>query len=210
MTFASRFLEQALKLPPAASRAIDVQRDLRTRMPDGAILHADRYAPRARPWPLRPPPPLVLIRSPYGRRRGWGLIFGRVLAERGFQAVIQSCRGTFGSGGTFDPFGPDERNDGLATVAWLRKQPWYPRSFGTCGPSYLGMVQWAIAAAAGEELGAIAAQVTSADFRAPFYPGGSFSPQTPLTRVCQAAGPGRPLGAGRTPLGDRGQRPPLA
>ena len=209
MTFASRFLEQALKLPPAASRAIDVQRDLRTRMPDGAILLADRYAPRARPWPLRPPPPLVLVRSPYGRRRGWGLIFGRVLAERGFQAVIQSCRGTFGSGGTFDPFGPDERNDGLATVAWLRKQPWYPGSFGTCGPSYLGMVQWAIAAAAGEELGAIAAQVTSADFRAPFYPGGSFSLETALTWVCQVAGQERPLGTVRNLLAERGRRPLL-
>jgi predicted acyl esterase len=70
MTFASRFLEQTLKLPPAVSRDIDVQRGLRVRMPDGVVLLADRYAPRARPWPLRPPPPLVLVRSPYGRRRG--------------------------------------------------------------------------------------------------------------------------------------------
>ena len=63
--------------------------------------------------------------------------------------LIQSCRGTFGSGGTLDPFGPDEHDDGLATVAWLREQPWYPGAFGTAGPSYLGMVQWAIAADAG-------------------------------------------------------------
>ena len=168
MTFASRFLGQALKLPPVASRDIDVQRDLRIRMPDGAVLLADRYAPRARPWPLRPSPPLILARSPYGRRRIWGLMFGRMFAERGFQAVVQSCRGTFGSGGTFDPFGPDEHDDGLATVAWLREQPWFPGSFGTCGPSYLGMTQWAIAADAGADLAAIAAQVTTADVRAPF------------------------------------------
>ncbi len=71
MTFASRFLEQALKLPPAASRAIDVQRDLRTRMPDGAILLADRYAPRARPWPLRPPPPLVLETASWRHGPTW-------------------------------------------------------------------------------------------------------------------------------------------
>jgi len=108
MTLASRFMGQALKLPPATSRTIDVDRDLRVAMPDGAVLLADRYAPRTRPWPLRPPPPLVLVRSPYGRRRSWGLLFGRLLAERGIQAVIQSCRGTFGSGGTFDPFGPGE------------------------------------------------------------------------------------------------------
>ena len=209
MTFASRFLEQALKLPPAVSRDIDVQRDLRVRMPDGAVLLADRYAPRARPWPLRPPPPLVLVRSPYGRRLIWGLMFGRMFAERGFQAVIQSCRGTFGSGGTFDPFGPDEHDDGLATVAWLREQPWYPGSFGTCGPSYLGMTQWAIAADAGEELAAIAAQVTTADFRAPFYPGGSFSLDTALTWLCQVAGQERPLATLRGRLAERGRRPLL-
>jgi len=209
MNFASRFLGQALKLPPAASRDIDVQRDLRVRMPDGVVLLADRYAPRTGPWPLRPPPPLVLVRSPYGRRRSWGLIFGRVFAERGFQAVIQSCRGTFGSGGTFDPFGPDEHDDGLATVAWLREQPWYPGSFGTCGPSYLGMTQWAIAADAGEELAAIAAQVTTADFRAPFYPGGSFSLETALSWLSSVGGQERPLGALRGALAQRGRRPLL-
>jgi len=209
MTFASRFMGQALNLPPVTSRAIDVQRDLRVPMPDGVLLLADRYAPRTRPWPLRPPPPLVLVRSPYGRRRSWGLMFGRLLAERGFQAVIQSCRGTFGSGGTFDPFGQDERDDGLATVAWLRKQPWYPGSFGTCGPSYLGMTQWAIAADAGADLGAIAAQVTTADFRAPFYPGGSFSLATAMGWVCQVAGQERPLATLRNQLAERGRRPLL-
>jgi uncharacterized protein len=209
MTFASRFLGQALKLPPVASRDIDVQRDLRVRMPDGVVLLADRYAPRTRPWPLRPSPPLVLVRSPYGRRRSWGLMFGRMFAERGFQAVIQSCRGTFGSGGTFDPFGPDEHDDGLATVAWLREQPWYPGSFGTCGPSYLGMTQWAIAAEAGDDLAAIAAQVTTADFRAAFYAGGSFSLETALTWLCQIAGQERPLATLRGRLAERGRRPLL-
>jgi putative CocE/NonD family hydrolase len=209
MTLASRFMGQALKLPPATSRTIDVDRDLRVPMPDGAVLLADRYAPRTRPWPLRPPPPLVLVRSPYGRRRSWGLLFGRLLAERGCQAVIQSCRGTFGSGGTFDPFGPDEHDDGLATVAWLRKQPWYPGSFGTCGPSYLGMTQWAIAADAGADLGAIAAQVTTADFRAAFYPGGSFSLDTAMGWMCQVAGQERPLATLRNQLAERGRRPLL-
>src|SRR5262249_59606348 len=78
MPSASRFMGQALKLPPIASRDIDVQRDLRVRMPDGTVLLADRYAPRTRPWPVRPPRPLVLVRSPYGRRRSWGLMFGRM------------------------------------------------------------------------------------------------------------------------------------
>jgi uncharacterized protein len=202
MTLASRFMGQALKLPPPSTRDVVVQRDLRVPMPDGVVLLADRYLPRGQDRP-----PLVLVRSPYGRRRTWGLLFGRMLAERGFQAVIQSCRGTFGSGGRFDPFGPDEHDDGLATVAWLRKQPWYPGSFGTCGPSYLGMTQWAIAADAGPDLKAIAVQVTTADYRAPFYPGGSFSLQTAFYWMCQVDGQERPLASVRNQMSQRGRRP---
>ena len=183
MTIASRFFERTMKLPPASHRDVQVERDLRIPMPDGVQLLADRYLPRGDGRP-----PLVLVRSPYGRRSIWGILFGRVLAERGFQAVIQSCRGTFGSGGAFDPFGPDEHDDGLATVAWLRAQPWYPGSFATTGPSYLGMVQWAIAADAGPDLKAMCPQVTTSDFRAPFYGGEAFSLQTALTWVNQVAG----------------------
>src|SRR5208282_4742947 len=178
MTIASRFFERAMKLPPAPNRAVQVQRDLRIPMPDGVELLADRYVPGGTGRP-----PLVLVRSPYGRRGGWGLMFGRLLAERGFQVVIQSCRGTFGSGRTFDPFGPDEHDDGLATVAWLREQPWYPGSFATAGPSYLGIVQWAIAAEVGDELKGIAAIVTSSDPYDLLFAGGSFSLQTNLVWV---------------------------
>jgi uncharacterized protein len=201
MTLASRFVEQALKLPRASTRDVRVERDLRIPMPDGAVLLADRYLPAGGR------PPLVLIRSPYGRRGIWGLAFGRVLAERGFQVVIQSCRGTFGSGGTFDPFGPDEHDDGLATVAWLREQPWYPGVFGTVGPSYLGMVQWAIAADAGPDLKAICPQVTCADFRAPFYPGQAFALETALTWVNQVAAQERRFAFARESLAGRRLRP---
>jgi putative CocE/NonD family hydrolase len=49
------------------------------------------------------------------------------------------------------------------------------------------MVQWAIAADAGPDLRAMATQVTTADFRAPFYAGESFSLETALTWVHQVA-----------------------
>jgi uncharacterized protein len=201
MTIASRFFERAMKLPPASSRDVKVQRDLRIPAPGGVELLADRYLPGGGR------PPLVLVRSPYGRRGFWGVVFGRLLAERGFQVVIQSCRGTFGSGGTFDPFGPDEHDDGLATVAWLREQPWYPGSFGTVGPSYLGEVQWAIAADAGPDLMAICPQVSSADFRAPLYAGGAFSLETALTWVSQVAGQERRFAMARQALAGRKLRP---
>jgi len=179
MTVASHFFGRALELPPAQTRAVRVERDLRVPMRDGAVLLADRYAPPGNK------PPLVLVRSPYGRRGPFGLMYGRLLAERGFQVLVQSCRGTFGSGGTLDPFA--EGDDGLATVAWMRRQPWYPGSFGTAGPSYLGVTQWAIAAVAGPELKGIAAQITTSDPPATIYQGGAFALETMLRWIDETA-----------------------
>src|SRR5690242_21925985 len=71
------------------------------------------------------------------------------------------------------------------------------------------MTQWAIAADAGPDLGAIAVQVTTADFRAPFYPGGSFSLDTAMSWICQVAGQERRLATLRTQLAERGRRPLL-
>jgi len=42
------------------------------------------------------------------------------------------------------------------------------------GTSYMGFVQWAIAAEAGPALQAMAPQVTSSEFRSAAYPGESF------------------------------------
>ena len=139
-------------------------------MDDGVVLLADRYAP-----PGTERAPTVLVRSPYGRRGAFGFLFGRLLAERGLQVVVQSIRGTFGSGGRFDPF--NERADGLATLRWLRAQPWHDGPVGTIGPSYMGIVQWAIA----DELDALAPSVTASQFRGMAYGGGSISLDTALS-----------------------------
>jgi uncharacterized protein len=175
MTIPSRLVGRLVRLPPPETTAVEVDHDLAVTMPDGAVLLADRYAPRGAGRP-----PLVLVRSPYGRRGLFGLLYGRLFAERGFQVLIQSCRGTFGSGGRFDPFG-NERDDGLATLEWLRRQPWYPGAFGTVGPSYLGLVQWAIARDAGDDLKALALQVTASEFRGQTYAGGSYSLESALS-----------------------------
>lgn len=175
MTVLSRFLEKAMKLPVAQSHAIKVERNLKIPMPDGAVLLADRYIPKGGGGPL------VLVRSPYGRSNIFGTLFGTLFAERGLQVLLQSCRGTFGSQGRFDPFA--ERDDGLATVAWMREQEWYPGSFCTAGPSYLGMVQWAIAGEVGPELTAMAALVTTTDPQAMIFGGGSFSLETSLVWI---------------------------
>jgi len=138
-------------------------------MPDRTVLLADRYSPRERGRR-----PTILVRSPYGRRGMFGMLFGPVFAERGFNVLIQSCRGTFGSGGDFDPY-HHERGDGLATLEWLRGQPWYSGELGTQGPSYLGLCQWAIAADAAPDLKAMAVQVSTHDFRNVAFAGGAFA-----------------------------------
>ena len=85
----------------------------------------------------------ILVRSPYGRGLPISLMFGRKYASRGYQVLFVSCRGTFGSGGEFDP-GHDEVEDGKAVVEWMREQSWYTGTFATVGSSYLGFTQWAL------------------------------------------------------------------
>lgn len=168
MTVATEIFGRRLRLPAPLTTEIEVERDLPMEAGDGAVLLADRYAARG-----AGPQPTVLVRSPYGRRGVFGLLYGRLLAERGLQVVIQSVRGTFGSGGEFSPF--DERDDGLATLAWIRGQSWHRGGIGMTGPSYLGLVQWAVAPEAGDDLLAITPSVTASQFHGQAYGGGSLS-----------------------------------
>jgi putative CocE/NonD family hydrolase len=162
-------MSAALRLPPAQTRDLVLERDLAVPMSDGTVLRADRYAPRGSTGL-----PVVLIRSPYGRKSLLAEVWARPFAERGYQALIQSVRGTFGSGGRFDPH-HHERADGLATLAWIKQQPWFGTAIFTFGQSYLGYAQWAIARDAGPELKAMATQITTAHFANMTYAGGSFS-----------------------------------
>src|SRR5689334_2017367 len=114
MTPASRFYARMLHLPPAQLCDVKVERDLAIPMTDGVRLMADHYVPLGVERP-----PTILIRSPYGRHSLYGLS-ARIFAERGYQVLIQSCRGTADSEGEFNPF-HQERDDGLATVNWMRQ-----------------------------------------------------------------------------------------
>ncbi|GAA3976873.1 CocE/NonD family hydrolase [Actinomadura viridis] len=166
-----------LRLPRAAAfRRFHVERDLRVTMRDGATLLADRYVPAG----VRRPPPTILVRTPYGRRGPASFLNGLPLVPFGFQLVVQSARGTFGSEGEFDPLGC-ERDDGLATVEWLREQPWFGGSFAMYGASYLGYSAWALAAEAGPELRAMSLQITASSFRDAAYVGGSFALESTLS-----------------------------
>jgi uncharacterized protein len=159
--------DRMLGLPSGAVPYV-VRRDVGVPMPDGVVLLGDHYRPAGDDRPL----PVVLVRSPYGRARVPGLVFAAPMARRGFQVFIQSTRGTFGSGGLFRPFS-SEREDGLATVAWLRDQPWCDGRVSMAGASYLGHTQWAVAPYAEPRLTSVSMNVTAANFSAAFYQHGA-------------------------------------
>ncbi len=168
-------VDRVLGLPPAAVPYV-VRSDVAVAMPDGVVLLGDHYRPAGDERPL----PVVLIRSPYGRAGLAGILFAAPLARRGFQVFIQSTRGTFGSGGQFRPF-TGEREDGLATVAWLRDQPWCDGQVSMTGGSYLGHTQWAVAPYADPPLRSVSLNVTAAKMSAAFYQLGAPNIKNALT-----------------------------
>jgi putative CocE/NonD family hydrolase len=113
----------------------------------------------------------ILVRTPYGRGFPWAHLYGVAFAEQGFHVLLQSCRGTGGSSGQYEPF-RHEAADGQATVAWLRGQDWFTGRLGTIGASYLGYVQLALAGDPPPELKAAVVQVGIHDPAAFVYPGG--------------------------------------
>ena len=134
---ADRVVSRILRLPSAVNR-YKVIRGERIPMRDGVDLLADRFVPT-----VANDAPTVLIRSPYGRGYPFAQFYAGPLAARGFHVIVQSIRGTSGSSGQFKT-AFHEADDGHDTVAWLRQQPWFTGKLATIGPSYLGMVQWAL------------------------------------------------------------------
>ncbi len=163
-----RLLGKLLQLPPRGTGSIQIDRDIPVPMRDGVVLMADHYY-----GGQRPAGPVVLIRSSYGRGKLFGLIAG-LLAERGFQVLAQSVRGTTGSGGKLDPM-RQEQADGADTVDWVRARPWFTGKLFTFGPSYLGNVQWAIANGSGDKLDGLVQMMTLSNFRDETLGSGGFT-----------------------------------
>lgn len=158
---------------PTPQTGVRVYSGIPVPMQDRVILTADHYAP-AKPGHY----PTILIRSPYGRNAkasvfGWLLAFiAQRFAERGYHVLLQDVRGRFDSEGEFNPYF-NEKQDGLDTLAWLERQPWFNGAVGTWGSSYLGIVQWVIA---GDSplVKAVAPTITGSNLREIIYPDGAF------------------------------------
>lgn len=190
-----RFDARGLAGVPLGPHDIAIERDLRVPMDDGLELLADLIRPVGT---VEPALPTIVLRSPYGRR---GAMAGsaRALGYEGFTVLVQSCRGTWGSPGVFHPQ-VDEQRDGIATLRWVRRQPWFTGRLATYGQSYLGYTQWAVAGRLQKEEPEIAPEalvllITMPDFGAITWDNGAFALRNAL---------------GWTRMMDRMRRGPLA
>ncbi|MDT5207801.1 MAG: uncharacterized protein QOF67_216, partial [Mycobacterium sp.] len=165
--YAGRAVSTLLKVPPRTTE-YRVHRGLRTPMRDGVELIADHYEPLT-----ASPAGTLLVRGPYGRRFPFSTLFATQYASRGYHVVVQSVRGTFGSGGEFDPM-VNEIADGADTAAWLCDQPWFTGSFATIGISYLGFTQWALLTDPPPQMKAAVITVGPHDLSGPRWGTGSF------------------------------------
>ncbi|MFI5895840.1 CocE/NonD family hydrolase [Actinoplanes sp. NPDC051513] len=137
---------------------------------DGSPLLTDHYAPLT-----DEPCPTVLIRAPYIRSGfPFNYLYGALVAEQGYHVILQSSRGTGGSGGEFHPW-HNEAGDGQAAVAWLRDQPWFTGDLYTMGASYMAYAQMALALDPPPEWRGAIMQVGLADPHRFFWPGGAFA-----------------------------------
>jgi putative CocE/NonD family hydrolase len=166
--FAGRALGRMLRLPaPTTGYTVS---SVKIPMRDGVELVADHYEPTGDTEPVG----TLLLRGPYGRGLPFSLLFGALYAARGYRVLMQSVRGTFGSGGVFQPM-VHEAADGADTVAWLRQQPWFTGRFATIGISYLGFTQWALLQDPPPELAAAVITAGPHDFSASAWGTGSFT-----------------------------------
>jgi len=84
-----------------------------------------------------------------------------------------------------------ERDDGLATLDWLVKQPWFGGAVVLFGASYLGYVQWAVADSLPPEVKALIPHMTESAMTLEFLRPDAFSVETPFVWGVTNAGPKR-------------------
>jgi len=124
-------------LPPVVAQQAAVQTYM-VPMRDGVRLATDVRAGKGDgPWPV------VLLRTPYGRK-------SMPQGLEDYAIVMQDVRGRFDSEGhalAFFDDGWGEHQDGLDTVKWMLAQPWCNGKIGTSGASALGITQTLLAGA---------------------------------------------------------------
>ncbi len=154
--------------------AVSIEGDVPVPVAENVTLVADVFRPQHLEHS-----PTILVRIPYTKNLTNMItanIIGRLWAERGYTAVVQCTRGKGGSGGNYYPLSKD-REDGIATLNWLSRQPWYDGRVAGWGGSAFGHSQWAIADQSSPGFAAMHVYESSNDIYRMFHPGGAFSLQ---------------------------------
>ena len=130
----------------------------------------------------------------------------RPLAERGFQVLIQSTAAGSAPAAASIPM-RQEREDGLATLDWVVKQPWFGDSIVLVGVSYLGFVQWAVADQLPPQVKAMIPQVTESALTLEFLRKDGMSLETPFGWGVTDRRPGTALRDPAEPVPGRREQP---
>ena len=169
--------------------AVRIEPSVPLTLTDGVTLKADIF----HPLHLRTSS-TILVRIPFTKtlkNSFMEAIMGRIWSERGYTVVVQGTRGRAGSGGAFYPM-VHEQKDGLETVLWLRKQPWFNGKIYTWGGSAFGQTALVLSDLSVSNkplLSGICAYESSTQFHDMFYPGGAFSLFSALAWATMSAGP---------------------
>jgi uncharacterized protein len=167
------------------SYGVDIQRHAIMKTSDGIELAADIYSPEGI---LKSP--TILVRIPYSKTIANQIkseAIARFWTSRGYTVVIQGTRGRYESGGTYYPL-VFERKDGIETLNWISRQPWYNGKIGMWGGSAFGYTQWVLADQVNPGISAFDIQICSTDFYGMFYPGGAFSLESALFWAARSHG----------------------
>ncbi|KAJ9612976.1 hypothetical protein H2200_002917 [Cladophialophora chaetospira] len=141
---------------------MQIIRDVAVPMRDGIKIYVDIFRPPGVSAPL----PTLMTWSPYGKHAlknfdmfpGSGVPKGSVSkhavwegpdpaywTKRGYAVVNGDSRGSWSSEGILEILGPQLAYDGYDLIEWIAEQSWSNGRVGTCGVSYLAIVQWRIA-----------------------------------------------------------------
>jgi len=156
---------------------VSVERNVALITSDGVALVSDIFYPKT-----DEKTPTILVRIPFTKTFMNKLradAVARFWASRGYTVVIQGSRGRYKSGGKYYPLS-HERRDGIETLAWLAKQPWFDGRLGMWGGSAFGYTQWVLADQLNPGPSALMIQISSTNFYGMFYPGGAFSLESAL------------------------------
>ncbi|OZG61028.1 hydrolase [Bifidobacterium myosotis] len=134
---------------------------------DGVELTVDIFKPATSgPWPT------IVVRCPYPQQAELWKLHGEQLNRRGYALVCEWCRGTYTSGGKWEP-NVNERNDGADLLAWCEEQDWID-VIGLWGTSYLSLTCWTVADITTPKVASICANHYGTDRFSSAYQKGSF------------------------------------